>query len=132
MNPPLDPTGPGGPGLPGSDDAIPLLTEVLEAPRYRAPDLPASLDDVDWSALSRQVQDNVLERLMRRSEALFEQSLRGTLDAVIERAAAQLRLELQGAVSQLTRDVVARAVAEELARVQAEIERRGSGDGTPI
>ncbi len=90
MNPPLDPTGPGGPGLPGSDDAIPLLTEVVEAPRYRAPDLPAALSDVDWSALSRQVQDNVLEQLMRRSEALFEQSLRSTLDAVIERATAPL------------------------------------------
>jgi len=132
MNPPLDPLAPAGTGISGDDDAIPLLTEVVEAPRYSVHGLPAALSDVDWSALAREVQDNVLERLMRRSESLFEQSLRATLDTVIERATAQLLLELQGAVSQLTRDVVARAVAEELARVQADIEQGEPGEPAPI
>jgi hypothetical protein len=131
MTPPLDPPGPGVP--PGADDdAIPLLTEVVEVPRYSAPDLPARLADVDWATLARQVQDNVMERLMRRSEALLEQSLRGTLDTVIGRATEQLQADLQGAISQLTREVVARAVAEELARVQAEIANGGTGDAAPI
>lgn len=129
MPPPFDPTGPGTPSLPGDEDAIPLLTEIVEPPREPRTGLPATLGEADWSALARQVEDDVLVRLMHHSEALFAQSLRSTLDAVIERATVQLQLDLESAISQLTRDVVARAVADELARVQAEIGQQAPGAG---
>ena len=54
-----------------SDEAIPTLTEIVQVPTYSEPDLPATLSDVDWAALAQRIQDNVLGRLMRRSELLF-------------------------------------------------------------
>ena len=122
---------PGG-GTPPDDDAIPMLTEVVELPQQSAADLPATLEQVDWAALSRQVQDSVLERLLARPDLLLEPGLRSAVDAVVRRATAQLAVELQSTVAQLVRDAVARAVAEELGRLQGRIADAGPGDDAPI
>ncbi len=106
------------------DDAIPMLTEVVELPGEAAPDLPESLAEVDWAALEQRVQDNVIDRLMHRSVDLLDDQLHATLNAVIGRAIDHLSAELHEALAQLTRDLVARAVAEELDRVHAEVARR--------
>lgn len=106
------------------DDAIPMLTEVVELPGEAAPDLPESLGEVDWAALEQRVQDNVIDRLMHRSVDLLDDQLHATLNAVIGRAIDHLSAELHEALAQLTRDLVARAVAEELDRVHAEVARR--------
>jgi hypothetical protein len=131
MTPPTDPTVPGAPGLP-DDDAIPMLTEVIEVNRPAVQDRPPPIAEADWTALARQVQDEVLDQLLRRSDALFEDALRPTLDAIVGRATAQLQADLQTALAQLTREVVARALAEELARLHAEAGQRGAADGAPI
>ena len=107
-----------------SDDAIPTLTDIVQVPGYGEPDLPPTLSDVDWAALAQRIQDNVLGRLMRRSELLFGAQLRATLKSVLDRTAEQMSAELQVTLSQLTRDLVARAVAEEITRVHDEIARR--------
>jgi len=125
-----------GPSL-DADEAIPTLTEIVNLPRYGEPELPAALSDVDWSALAQHIQDNVLGRLMRRSELLFGAQLRATLKSVLDRTAEQMSAELQVTLSQLTRDLVARAVAEEITRVHDEIARRESsaqagGDDEPL
>lgn len=106
------------------DDAIPMLTEVVELPGEAAPELPESLAEVDWGALEQRVQDNVIDRLMHRSVDLLDGQLHATLNAVIGRAIDHLSAELHEALAQLTRDLVARAVAEELDRVHAEVARR--------
>lgn len=106
------------------DDAIPMLTEVVELPGEAAPELPESLAEVDWAALEQRVQDNVIDRLMHRSVDLLDGQLNATLNAVIGRAIDHLSAELHEALAQLTRDLVARAVAEELDRVHAEVARR--------
>lgn len=106
------------------DDAIPMLTEVVELPGEAAPELPESLAEVDWGALEQRVQDNVIDRLMHRSVDLLDGQLNATLNAVIGRAIDHLSAELHEALAQLTRDLVARAVAEELDRVHAEVARR--------
>lgn len=106
------------------DDAIPMLTEVVELPGEAAPELPESLAEVDWAALEQRVQDNVIDRLMHRSVDLLDGQLHATLNAVIGRAIDHLSAELHEALAQLTRDLVARAVAEELDRVHAEVARR--------
>lgn len=126
------PTEPPEDGAPPEDDAIPMLTEVIELPQYSAPDLPSTLDQVDWAVLARQVQDKVLERLLSRPDLLLEPGLRSALDAVVQRATAQLAIELQGTVAQLVRDAVARAVAEELGRLQARIADPDPGPDAPI
>lgn len=111
------------------DAHIPMLTDVLATPRYAGTALPASLDDVSWPDLSLRVQHNVMERLMRRSEAMLDTPLRETLNAVLDRHLHSLHSDLHDTLSLLVRDLVSRAVADELARVQDEIQhRRPDGD----
>jgi len=129
MSHPSDPSHPGKDSALDADEAIPTLTEIVNLPRYSEPELPATLADVDWAALAQHIQDNVLGRLMRRSELLFGAQLRATLKSVLDRTAEQMSAELQVTLSQLTRDLVARAVAEEITRVHDEIARReAAGD----
>ena len=110
-----------GGGHESGDDAIPMLTEVVEVPRYDRAELPATLASVDWSQLALRVQENVLERLLNRSDALLEEQLRASLHAVIGRATESLAAELGTTLQQLIRDLVARAVTEELTRVHDEM-----------
>jgi hypothetical protein len=109
------------------DEAIPMLTEIVDVPRYAQEDLPKSLGDVDWAELGERIRENVTERLTRRSQALLDAAMRESLHAVIDRAAESLAAELRGSLDQLVRDIVARAVNEELTRVHAEIAKRTQG-----
>ncbi len=107
-----------------ADEAIPMLTEVVQVPRYSSAELPDTLASIDWAELALRVRENVLERLQRRSELLLNDELRTTLQAVLDRAAESLALQLNDTLSQLIREIVARAVTEELTRVHTEITRR--------
>jgi hypothetical protein len=129
MSTPHNPTGSDASQGVDADEAIPTLSEIVHLPRYSPPELPPTLSDVDWAALTQRIQDNVLGRLMRRSELLFGAQLRATLKSVLDRTAEQMSAELQVTLSQLTRDLVARAVAEEITKVHDEIARRESGAG---
>jgi len=108
----------------GTDEPIPMLTEVVQVPRYDTEDLPQSLAEVDWGDLAQRVRENVLERLLRRSDALLDAQLQDTLVPVLERAAETVAHELHDALNRMIRDIVARAVTEELTRLHAEIAKR--------
>jgi hypothetical protein len=108
----------------GGDEPIPMLTEVVQVPRYDSEDLPQSLGEVDWGDLAQRVRENVLERLLRRSDALLDAQLQDTLVPVLERAAETVAHELHDALNRMIRDIVARAVTEELTRLHAEIAKR--------
>ncbi len=131
MTAPTDPPLSDPSGLP-EDDPIPLLTEVIAIPDAAPAEQPAPLPGTDRAVLARQVHDDMLERLLGRTDALFEESLRTTLDAIVARAAAQLQAELQPALTQLARELIARALAEELAALQAQPARRADQDEAPI
>ncbi len=109
---------------PNAEFVFPTLTEVVQVPRYASGDLPDSLADIDWADLAQRIRENVLERLMRRSEQMLEPQLRTTLDAITARACESLAGELNDTLSQMIRDVVARSVNEELTRLHTEIQRR--------
>ncbi len=104
--------------------AFPTLTEVMSVPRYASAELPETLTEVDWTQLALRVRENVLERLMRRSEVMLDAQLKSTLETITARAAESLAVEMNDSLSQLIRDIVARAVNEELTRLQTEIQRR--------
>ncbi len=103
---------------------IPMLTEVVQVPRYDTGDLPQTLSEVNWGELGQRVRENVLERLLRRSDALLDAQLQNTLTPVLERAAEAVAHELHDALNRMIRDIVARAVTEELTRLHAEIAKR--------
>jgi uncharacterized membrane-anchored protein YjiN (DUF445 family) len=111
-----------------AETVFPTLTEVVQVPRYAVGDLPDSLGDIDWADLAQRIRENVLERLMRRSEQMLEPQLRTTLDAITARACESLAAELNATLSQMIRDVVARSVNEELTRLHTEIQRRKPAD----
>jgi hypothetical protein len=106
---------------------FPTLTEVMSVPRYASNELPDSLAEVEWADLAQKVRDNVLERLTRRSEMMMEAQLKSTLEAITKRTAESLAIQLEDSLSQLLREVVARAVNEEITRLQTEIQRRKPG-----
>jgi hypothetical protein len=108
------------------DQQVPMLTDVLQVPRYQSDELPQKLDDVNWSALSDRVRDNVMERLMRKSTQMLEERMADTLQLVIDRNTANLNLELHDVLSAMIKEIVTKAVAEELNRVHTEISSRTS------
>ena len=116
---------------PPADEPIPMLTEVVQVPRYDAEDLPGSLAEVDWGDLAERVRENVLERLLRRSDTLLDTNLGSTLQPALERAMDALTQELHGAMNRMIRDIVGRAVTEELTRLHAEIARHNRNQNRP-
>ncbi|MEO6271378.1 MAG: hypothetical protein ABIP08_13850, partial [Lautropia sp.] len=92
------------------DEPIPMLTEVVQVPRYDTEDLPQSFAEVDWGDLAQRVRENVLERLLRRSDSLLDAQLQNTLTPVLERAAETIAHELHDSLNRMIRDIVARAV----------------------
>lgn len=109
---------------PPPDQGIPMLTDVLHVPRYNGSDLPANLSEVSWPELSLKVQENVMERLMRRSGEMLEDQLQQTLQVVLDRHLQTMSADLNDALTRLVRELVARAVADELTRVHTEITHR--------
>lgn len=109
------------------DDAIPMLTEVVEVPRYDRSELPRTLVEIDWAQLAMRVRENVLEGLIGRSDAMLDAQLRASLQAVIGRATESLAADLGTTLEQLIRDLVARAVTEEITRVHDEVIRARGG-----
>lgn len=107
-------------------DAIPMLTDVVQLPRYSGNELPAQLNEVDWTALALRVRENVMERLLRRSDMMLDAQLQSTLKVVIERTTETLSLELHDVLSRMIRDLVSKAVSDELTRVHTEMARRAS------
>ncbi|UCE32586.1 MAG: hypothetical protein JSW68_06745 [Burkholderiales bacterium] len=113
------------PAAPADDgETIPTLTEVVELSGYDTVELPESLSEIDWPALEARIRDNLIGRLLQRSDPLIEQEMRGALRAVVDRAVEAIASELNDALASVVRDVVNRAVSDELTRVQAEIARR--------
>ena len=110
---------------------IPMLTDVVRVSRYAARELPTSLDQPDWSGLSRRIEDNVMQRLLRRTESMLDGPLQQALDQVLERHLHAMHRDLSDAMSRILRELVARAVADELARVHAEIASREAARGDP-
>jgi hypothetical protein len=109
------------------DDAIPMLTEIVEVPRYDRSELPRTLVEIDWAQLAMRVRENVLEGLLGRSDAMLDAQLRASLQTVIGRATESLAADLGTTLEQLIRDLVARAVTEEITRVHDEVVRARGG-----
>ena len=126
MSNPDDPNKPSADLPPGvqDDESIPTLTEILQAPALADTPVPASLSDADLDALAQSLRDNLTAGIGRQADAIFGAQLRATLRVMLERSAEQMANDLYTALSQQTRDLVARAVADEIARLRQELTKR--------
>jgi len=115
--PPLG--GPGGDAL-HRDETIPVLTDVIRLPRDPEPEptVPAFSDE-DWASLAARVETSVTERMLLHAGPMLDASLDSMLTNLLQRAGAQLAQDLQDVFSHLVRDLVARAVTEELTMLHA-------------
>jgi hypothetical protein len=109
---------------------VPTLTEVVEL-REAAPAVPAADEAaapaavpagfverrVNWPPMQEdQVVQRVLEDLQRQIDLMLETRMRETLTPVLTRATDALLRDMRHELASTLRDVVARAVAQELAR----------------
>ena len=105
-----------------------MLTDVVNVQRYHPDQLPRSFADVDWSELAGQVRENVLERLLRRGDILLDGQMNHALAPVISRAVETMTRDVHDTLNRLIRDIVARAVNEEITRLHAEMARQNHKD----
>ncbi len=106
-----------------SRDDLPLLTEILVAGQVPLPQgststLAASEQDV-WDTLERDVRETVLKNLQARLDLVLEQRINDAVHLAVDRALTDLALEIKASVRETLRDVVARAVSQEISRLRA-------------
>ncbi len=78
-----------------------------------------SLTQADWDALAERIERGVTGRMLAQAGPMLENSLQTLVAPLIEQAAVQIAHDLHDVFSHLVQDLVARAVAEELALLQA-------------
>lgn len=89
--------------------AVPTLTEVIDAVEVAEPAAAASVDE-------DQLVQRVLLEIQRHVDLMVEFRLREALAPVLARAAQSIVEEARTELSATLRDVVGRAVAQEVAR----------------
>ena len=119
-----------------SGDDIPVLTDILSPGRRIAAAVVAALaspaatsvsavapvtrvSESDWEHLERDVRETVLKGLQARIDVVLEQRLRETLSILLEQVLAGMTSELKASLRDTMRDVVGRAVAQEISRLRA-------------
>lgn len=114
---------------PLSPQAVPTLTEVVDWPE-QAPTQPTSPRDAagfDESTVlppgapapqlsEEQLSQRLLADLQRQVDLMLEVRLREVLTPLLQRAADSLVRDARGELASTLREIVARAVAQELAR----------------
>jgi hypothetical protein len=134
---------------PSLDAGIPVLTEVIplsqEEPESRPhkaseptargsessePRMPvpaptllerAALewDDDKWDLMEREIRERVLYQVMEQINEALEQRVRDSLADVLQTAVEGLATELKGGLRHTIQDVVTRAVALEISKLQS-------------
>lgn len=140
-------------GLPGapSPERLPTLTEVIELSQTRGPELahggrksspaveerrrtatPVAVERrvaatplADWSSQANEpLVRRVMEELQRQIDLMLEYRLRETIGPAITRATDNLVRELRAELASTLREVVARAVEQEVARHRGQASER--------
>lgn len=111
---------------PPVDAGIPLLTEVIPAPQAAnlrepaaAPVATQKVDEENWHRLERDIQERVLQQVLTRIDLILEQRVRDSLADVLQIAVTGLADDIREGLRHSMRDVVAHAVRQEIAELQA-------------
>lgn len=103
-------------------DAMPLPPLAAPAPQEDGATLEtraaAAWDEEQWERLEREVRERVLRQVLERIDFVLEQRVRDSLADVLQIAVENLASEIKGGLHQSIRDVVTRAVAQEITKLQ--------------
>ena len=103
------------------DAGIPLLTEVIEVtaispepePAEAAPQLPPA-EAERWARLERELQERVLQQVLKRIDSVLEQRVRDSLADVLQTAVDGLAADIRSSLQQSVEDAVKGAVMLEI------------------
>ena len=102
--------------------ARPLSAEPASVPESRSlpvPPLPqALLSAQDWEQLEADITGRISRQVLSRIDFVLEQRVRDSLSDVLQIAVEGLAQQIQHGLHQTLEDVIARAVAQEIARLQ--------------
>lgn len=125
---------------PSMDAGIPVLTEIIPvplaadmpaaepAPPASAPALeadmpgagaPAALGQAQWERLEQEIRERVLLQVLERIDFVLEQRVRDSLADVLQTAVEKLASEIKGGLHHAIKDVVTRAVTQEITKLQS-------------
>ena len=115
--------------IPPSDASIPVLTQILSEP---IADAEAKSEPVakavteaearyqeDLKMLELKLNERVLRQILRRVDFVIEHRVRDALAEMLQSATEDLVKEIRRGLHVTLEDVIKRAVAQEMARVQA-------------
>jgi hypothetical protein len=94
-------------------------TEPAAAPHFILPSLSRQEEEARWEKLEREVRERVLYQLMERIDFVLEQRVRDSLADVLQIAVEKLATEIKGGLRETVKEVVTRAVAQEITKLQA-------------
>jgi hypothetical protein len=125
------------------DAGIPVLTEIIPAPQAVESAAPVGValpepaivplsddiaalraraspdwDDEKWDRMEREVRERVLQQVLERIDFVLEQRVRDSLADVLQTAVERLASEIKGGLHQTVREVVTRAVSQEITKLQ--------------
>jgi hypothetical protein len=119
------------------DASIPVLTEVFQdkadkpapAERHAVVQDPVSIHlerravetwtEPEWNLLERRLSERILQQLQGRVDFVLEQRVRDSMEEVLEKALSGFTSELRLGLQDTIEKIVARAVSQELAHLQA-------------
>jgi hypothetical protein len=121
---------------PAFDQSIPVLTEVFSdkavkpAPTFAEQvheEINATLEaravatwtEPEWNLLERRLSERILQQLQGRVDFVLEQRLRDSMEEVLKHALTGLTSEIRAGLQDTIEKIVVRAVAQELAHLQA-------------
>lgn len=80
--------------------------------------LPAPMSEDEWQRMERRVRERILGQLLSRTDAMLEERIRSSVAGVLEQAVDSLAATLRASLHKTLEDVVSRAVAQEISRLQ--------------
>lgn len=124
--------------IPPSDANIPVLTQIIEPPVAR-PAAQSAVETVDrsmhpaglaaaaspesafaeWSQIERVLNERVLRQLQGQIDFIIEHRVKDGLASALHKVADDLTDEVRRSLRKTLEDVIARAVAQEISKLQS-------------
>jgi len=120
------------------DAGIPLLTEVIGAPKIDMAEVPMAqtatglpgidnvpeltsvlLSDDELRRFEHEIRERVLQQLLDRIDFMLEQRVRDNLADVLQITVDRLAHDIRQGLQRSLADVIAHAVTQEISRLQA-------------
>jgi hypothetical protein len=103
--------------------AAPAMQVIVEAPAQAAlapaTPPPSAMSEDEWQRMERRVRERILGQLLSRTDAMLEERIRASMAGVLQQAVDGLAATLRASLHKTLQDVVSRAVAQEISRLQS-------------